>query len=1296
MTGEDPPKAAPEGSAGGGVAVDSIVLEEEIDPNYVPSEAEVIEYAKWLGMDLKNDQDLFWVAKEGLMAPLPKNWKPCKTKDTEDIYYFNFSTGDSTWDHPCDGYYKRLYDEEKKKKEVQMKESSDQVRTRAKQDVDQLLGKGEKKRRKKSSLDTVESISAASATQKISSLGPLTTLEKKPLPGIQPLSAPLSALPASHGSSRSSSNGVAKIASMSATSSARDSLTPTSSAEFEPSMKSTKPSRLSSVLANSDESKIDSPQRSSESKTPETKTDDTENTRTIHAAEAKRSQPMSSESSQVVTSSSSNNANSSSSVNGGGNEDLIAKLRLQVRRLEGDFDIKSRQCDRFEAENADLERRLAKEKKLAKEMQESHDETELKLQKQIRTLKEEVVQLDKQVEDAIVEDRQLRSSHRELMLKYEQLNTKGADGSAAMPSDSERSVELQDEMRKLEEAKKRAQTICADLQDQLRTQESNFQAKLGASSDEVARANKATDELRLEVETLKNKLLNRNNDSQSQEAVAYSLPAAVANGNPSDDLLAEAKTQIQQLTAELSNNKMERDDLVNKSKRLEQLLASWESDCKDKETRLQIARTSCNDLEAELIALKTSARQMTLDSADANDRARLLEMERDSLKAEQSGLKNQLRELQMASISTPLEHSSASADRRQLQEALEAERACSQQSERKMRGFQEELIQLQRRLQEVKDGQMAAENVATSKIESELHEVKGFLGLADRKILVLTGEVESAQQKTSALAERNAVLQAEADRLRELLHASKSGVGLSSPTSFKANREVELEQLLQAKKEEVFFNTELITTLRAQVTDLKEKLIAEKVHSEKHLSEKLELITTLNERVANVRETEEASARLKMEVAHAERACDRAKLELSQSRKEEEIERRLRTQLEKEILDLKAIASASARPEGSESDAAFSRVARMYQSEGSIVELSIIVGKQQAMVAQLESKLTKAEGRINDLKTAPQQRHTPESTVSLHVSEESGRANLAHAHIPPQPVVPNVDDKRGNGGEATDLDQSLLREMMLDFVRRRRPFLDANAERRAEHLSTNWNSKISREKKFIFDARKRLRDEKVAIRLEQSGLLKRREAWKRSRNEVMVGGVARTKDVAQQLNRQTLQLNLAIEQAKRTQQWLDDREQKLDRLEELVEASVSNDDNEVELAELDGLGRELDADASMIELEPFLPMQPSFQQQTLSGRNQENLPRGFVFPDDIWRPDSSNTYLQSTKDAKSKRIVGANLSSNRPPTSHATVPETAVVHHTDAITDRRMLQLKIQRETDERNRCMAAYQEHAG
>lgn len=100
---------------------ESIILEEEIDPNYVPTQDEVHEYAKWLGMDLQRDKALFWIAREGLQAPLPAHWKPCKTADTGEIYYFNFSTGDSTWDHPCDEYYRKLFEEERAKAKRQQK-----------------------------------------------------------------------------------------------------------------------------------------------------------------------------------------------------------------------------------------------------------------------------------------------------------------------------------------------------------------------------------------------------------------------------------------------------------------------------------------------------------------------------------------------------------------------------------------------------------------------------------------------------------------------------------------------------------------------------------------------------------------------------------------------------------------------------------------------------------------------------------------------------------------------------------------------------------------------------------------------------------------------------------------------------------------------------------------------------------------------------------------------------------------------------------------------------------------------
>eukprot|EP00041_Stephanoeca_diplocostata_P021922 m.518523 g.518523 ORF g.518523 m.518523 type:complete len:71 (-) comp21940_c0_seq9:2489-2701(-) len=47
-----------------------------------------------IDLDLKEDPDLAWVAKEALQAQLPSGWKPCENKANGDIYYFNFETGE--------------------------------------------------------------------------------------------------------------------------------------------------------------------------------------------------------------------------------------------------------------------------------------------------------------------------------------------------------------------------------------------------------------------------------------------------------------------------------------------------------------------------------------------------------------------------------------------------------------------------------------------------------------------------------------------------------------------------------------------------------------------------------------------------------------------------------------------------------------------------------------------------------------------------------------------------------------------------------------------------------------------------------------------------------------------------------------------------------------------------------------------------------------------------------------------------------------------------------------------------
>ena len=101
---------------------ESVVLEEDIDPNYEPTNEELNEYAESLGLRLPDDNDLMYLAREGIKARLPKEWKPCQTRG-EEIYYFNFETGESVWEHPCDTYYKKKINEAKAAKKMRQEKS---------------------------------------------------------------------------------------------------------------------------------------------------------------------------------------------------------------------------------------------------------------------------------------------------------------------------------------------------------------------------------------------------------------------------------------------------------------------------------------------------------------------------------------------------------------------------------------------------------------------------------------------------------------------------------------------------------------------------------------------------------------------------------------------------------------------------------------------------------------------------------------------------------------------------------------------------------------------------------------------------------------------------------------------------------------------------------------------------------------------------------------------------------------------------------------------------------------------
>ena len=53
------------------------------------------------------------------------------------VYYFNFASGESTWDHPCDEHYRSLYEKQKQRK---LKEATSEKKKKEQQDVRVILG----------------------------------------------------------------------------------------------------------------------------------------------------------------------------------------------------------------------------------------------------------------------------------------------------------------------------------------------------------------------------------------------------------------------------------------------------------------------------------------------------------------------------------------------------------------------------------------------------------------------------------------------------------------------------------------------------------------------------------------------------------------------------------------------------------------------------------------------------------------------------------------------------------------------------------------------------------------------------------------------------------------------------------------------------------------------------------------------------------------------------------------------------------------------------------------------------
>ena len=151
------------------LAGDQLILEEDYDENYEPTEQEIKEYATdVLGLSLASDADFIWIARQGIKEPLPPEWKPIQDV-SGDIYYFNFENGQSMWDHPCDEYYRGLYLQEKKKKKERLVKDKSKDRSKSN-------SISESNKESKSNQSRSKNRSKSESTAKLPKLAPLGKL----------------------------------------------------------------------------------------------------------------------------------------------------------------------------------------------------------------------------------------------------------------------------------------------------------------------------------------------------------------------------------------------------------------------------------------------------------------------------------------------------------------------------------------------------------------------------------------------------------------------------------------------------------------------------------------------------------------------------------------------------------------------------------------------------------------------------------------------------------------------------------------------------------------------------------------------------------------------------------------------------------------------------------------------------------------------------------------------------------------------------------------------------------------
>ncbi|XP_068159185.1 centrosomal protein of 164 kDa [Drosophila tropicalis] len=119
----------------------SVICEEVFDDACLPSSEEINEYAALIGIEAGKEPHLLYLAKEGLMAALPAEWKICYSEEKSGHYYHNTRTKQSQWDHPLDAVYRDLVEQTRQKPIIDNSDDVSQLDSgiRSMQGTDELL-----------------------------------------------------------------------------------------------------------------------------------------------------------------------------------------------------------------------------------------------------------------------------------------------------------------------------------------------------------------------------------------------------------------------------------------------------------------------------------------------------------------------------------------------------------------------------------------------------------------------------------------------------------------------------------------------------------------------------------------------------------------------------------------------------------------------------------------------------------------------------------------------------------------------------------------------------------------------------------------------------------------------------------------------------------------------------------------------------------------------------------------------------------------------------------------------------